>query len=57
MIQGKQKTPSTCKALDNKKAVVKVGAGSVYSAPKQMSRLWNGQGVQRQCYAKKRRIK
>jgi len=28
MIQGKQKTPSTCKALDNKKAVVKVGAGS-----------------------------
>ena len=28
MIQSKQKTPSTCKALDNKKAVVKVGAGS-----------------------------
>ena len=53
MIQGKQKTPSTCKALDNKKAVVKVGAGSVYSAPKQMSRMWNGQDVQRQCYAKK----
>ena len=32
MIQGKQKTPSTCKALDNKKAVVKVGAGSVQRA-------------------------
>ena len=26
------KTPSTCKALDNKKAVVKVGAGSVQRA-------------------------
>ena len=32
MIQGKQKTSSTCKALDNKKAVVKVGAGSVQRA-------------------------
>lgn len=32
MIQSKQKTPSTCKALDNKKAVVKVGAGSVQRA-------------------------
>ena len=32
MTQGKQKTPSTCKALDNKKAVVKVGAGSVQRA-------------------------
>lgn len=28
MIQGKQKTPSTCKSLDNKKAAVKVGTGS-----------------------------
>lgn len=28
MIQGKQKTPDTCKVLDNKKAVVKVGTGS-----------------------------
>ena len=28
-------------------------AAAVYSAPKQMSRLWNGQNVQRQCHAKK----
>lgn len=28
MIQGKQKTPGTYKALDNKKAAVKVGTGS-----------------------------
>ena len=28
-------------------------AAAVYSAPKQMSRLWNGQDIQRQCYAKK----
>lgn len=28
MIRGKQKTSSTCKALDNKKAAVKVGTGS-----------------------------
>lgn len=32
MIQGKQKTPSTCKALDNKKAAVKVGTGSAQRA-------------------------
>ena len=32
MIRSKQKTSSTCKALDNKKAVVKVGAGSVQRA-------------------------
>ena len=32
MIRSKQKTPSTCKALDNKKAEVKVGAGSVQRA-------------------------
>lgn len=25
----------------------------MYSAPKQMSRLWNGQDIQRQCHAKK----
>ena len=52
MIQSKQKTPSIYKALDNKKAVVKVGAGSEQRA-QQMSRMWNGQDVQRQCYAKK----
>ena len=28
MIRSKQKMPDTCKALDNKKAVVKVGTGS-----------------------------
>ncbi len=28
MIRSKQKTSSTCKALDNKKAAVKVGTGS-----------------------------
>ena len=32
MIRSKQKTPGICKALDNKKAVVKVGAGSVQRA-------------------------
>ena len=32
MIRSKQKTSSTCKALDNKKVVVKVGAGSVQRA-------------------------
>ena len=52
MIRSKQKTSSTCKALDNKKAAVKVGP-AVNSAHKQMSRLWNGQDVQKQCRAKK----
>ena len=32
MIRGKQKTLGTCKALHNKKAAVKVGAGSVQRA-------------------------
>ena len=35
------------------KMTVYQAAGSVYSAPKQMSRLWNWQDIQRQCYAKK----